>query len=138
MKYKTASNKKIAVFKTLGIIALLGITLYATIHYVYAAGKAVTLNPTSLAAATATEVTYHFVSTAEYGIGDTVTIVAAGGVTVASCASSTTDADADATPDGSALIVSQTYTYLFSAATTDATSTGVTFCIKYTAATGNY
>ncbi len=138
---KNNMNKKTAqqsiTLKFLIIPILITIAFFA-FRFVSAAGKSVTLTPTSLAASTATEVNYHYVSTSEYGIGDSVSIVAAAGVTVANCASPTTDADADTSIDGSSLVVSSTYTYLFSAPTTTASSAGVDFCIKYTAATGNY
>ncbi|MCC7304301.1 hypothetical protein IT418_02725 [bacterium] len=114
------------------------LALFLLHNYVYAAGKSVTITPASLASSTPTEITYQYIPSTEFGIGDSVTITAATGVTVSDCSTSTEDADGDGTNDGSALILSQTYTYLFSAATTDATSTGVTFCIEFTAPTGNY
>ena len=118
-------------------IALL--TLAATIGHVAAAGKAVTLTPSALAASTATDVTFHFVATAEYASGNTVSIVAPAGVTMTNtCTTPTVNADNTAPNDGSGSVASQTYTYTFSAGTTTATTTGVDFCIKMTATTANY
>lgn len=112
--------------------------LYYTISLVSAAGTAVTLTPAALAANTGTDVLFTYISSDEYQMGDSIEIVAPAGVTVTNCAAPTTDADGDTTTDGSSLVVSQTYTYLFSDDTTDATTTGVSFCVNYEAPTGNY
>lgn len=138
MKKLTATKNKERVLSVFLLALALGILLYTTIQYVQASGKAVTMTPSSLAATTSTEVNYHYVPSTEFGVGDTVSIIAASGVTVADCAVPTTDSDGDLAADGTSLVVSQTYTYLYSAVTTDATSTGVDFCIEFTAPTGNY
>ncbi|MCC7304303.1 hypothetical protein IT418_02735 [bacterium] len=118
------------------LIAL--VVLVGTIGKVNAAGVAVSLTPSALTASTPTDVTFSYTSSVNYASGNTVSIVAPAGVTVANCSSSTTDADGDSTPDGSASVSLQTYTYTFSASTTTANSTGVDFCVNYSATTGNY
>ena len=86
-----------------------------------------------------TEVHIQYAATGEFGIGDTVTIVASAGVTIANtCATPTTDADADTTADGAGVIAAQVYTYTFTAATTAGT-TSVAFCLNVTHGTaGNF
>lgn len=114
------------------------VVLIGTISNVKAAGVAVSLSPSALTASTPTDVTFSYTAAADYDSGNTVSIVAASGVTIANCSSGTTDADGDSTPDGSGSASSQTYTYTFSASTTNADTTGVDFCISLSAATGNY
>lgn len=113
-------------------------TLFFSIQQVSAAGVAVSLTPASLTAATATDVTYHFVASADYAIGNTIAITAPAGVTIANCATGTTNADGDATPDGSGAVASQTYTYTFTAITTNADTSGINICINLSGPTGNY
>lgn len=105
---------------------------------VEAAGVSVTVSTPAggeFAATTTTDVTFGYVTSAtEYGIGDTINIVIspalAGSLT--NCASATTDADGDATPDGSFGSFTTTgAVYTFSAATTDAASTGVDLCLRF-------
>ena len=122
----------------LSFYAIAILTLGSVLGHVSAAGKAVTLTPSTMSAASATDITISYVSTAQYASTNTVSIVAPAGVTLAACASPVTDSDSDATPDGSGSVASQTYTYTYSAPTTAAMTTGVHFCIKMTAAAGNY
>ncbi len=118
--------------------ALALLTLFTGIQKVYAAGVAVTITPAALTASTPTNISFSYIASADYANTNTVSITAPSGITVANCASPTTDADGDATPDGSANVAGQVYTYTFSASTTNADTTGVTFCINLSAATGNY
>ena len=137
MKLLPTQQKKVkAILFVFYFIA--AVVLVFSLNRVSAAGKTVTISPSSLSVSTATEVTYHYISSVEFGATDTVSIAAAAGVTVADCAAPTTDADGDTTTDGSSLIVAQTYTYLFSAPTTTASTAGVDFCVSYAATTGNY
>ncbi|HQF36553.1 MAG TPA: hypothetical protein PLL26_02825 [Candidatus Dojkabacteria bacterium] len=105
----------------------------------YAAGVAVSATPSELTAASATDVTFSYVSSAEYASGDTITFSFSPVVSaVAACATPDTDADNDATPDGAFSGLSTSGgTYTFNASTTTAT-TAVSLCLKVTAATGNY
>lgn len=114
------------------------IVLTHTIGKVTAAGVTVTLTPSALTASTATDLTFSYTASADYASGNTVSIVAPVGMTIANCSSGTTDADGDSTPDGSGAVSSQTYTYTFTTSTTNADTTGVDFCINLSAATGNY
>lgn len=98
--------------------------------------------PPELAISTADEYYYSYVASAtEFAATNTITITVPSGFTsVAACAVSTTDADGDATPDGSVSVVGNTVTYTFSAATTDAATTGVEICFAGTSpsSVGNY
>lgn len=133
------SNKTTTIALTLTGFYVIALLVFVTaIGTVQAAGVATSISPSALTASVATEVTYSYTASANYASGNTVSITAPVGVTVANCTSPTTDADGDATPDGSAGVASQTYTYTFSASTTTANTTGVDFCVKYTASTGNY
>lgn len=121
--------------------ALAGLTVYLAItNPAQAAGKSVTVTPNSFATSTPTDIAYTYTSTSEYASGDVVTITAASAnVTLAACTAPTTDADVDSTNDGAAVASGQTYTYTFTGATTKATTTGMSFCIKVSSATaGNY
>jgi hypothetical protein len=134
-------RNKVHIVSTLAAFYLIALTsLVGTIGSVKAAGVAVSVAPSALTSASATDVVFSYSSsTTEYAIGNTISIEAAAGVTIANtCTSPTTDADTDATPDGSGAVVGQIYTYTFSAATTTAVSGGVDFCVKLTASTGNY
>lgn len=86
-------------------------------------------------------------SATEFGIGDTVTvIVPAGFGAVAACGTPTDDADLDTTTDVGAAVVTGNIAigwqveWTFTAATTDAVTDGVEFCVAATtpATAGNY
>jgi hypothetical protein len=123
----------------LGVATTLAFSVFFVgINKVYAAGVSVTLTPSALSASTATDVTLTYVASVNYAATNTVSVAVPVGVTLANCAAPTTDADTDATPDGSSAVLGQVYTYTFSAPTTTAATTGVSFCINLSAATGNY
>jgi hypothetical protein len=123
----------IVVFSVIAIIAYLG-----GISRVFAAGVSVSLSPSSITATTATEISISYIATTDYANTNTVSIAVPAGITLANCAAPTTDADADSTTDGSSAVLGQIYTYTFSASTTNADTSGVSFCINLTAPTGNY
>lgn len=93
-------------------------------------------------ASTADEFYISYVASAtQFAISNTITINVPGTFSaLATCASPTTDADGDTTPDGSLGLAGSTFTYTFSAVTTTATTTGVEICFAATtpAANGNY
>lgn len=118
-------------------IVLAGIVTAFPIAKVSAAGLATTVTPSALSAATATEVTFSYTPSAGYAAADTVAITAASGVTITNtCATPTTDSAAPTGADGSGSVSGQTYTYTYTSTTTSAVAHS--FCIKMTAATGNY
>jgi len=93
-----------------------------------------------LALTTASDIYLQYDASANFNSGDTVTIVASTPLTVATtCATVTTDADGDGTPDGSGVMSGDIYTYTFTASTTLAT-TSVAFCLAVSsvATAGNY
>lgn len=132
-------KNKLHILTTLSAFYLIALaTFISAIGSVHAAGVAVTMTPSALASATATEVVFSYIASAQYANTNTVSIEAGAGVTIANtCAVPTIDADGTTT-DGSGSVTGQVYTYTFTAATTAATTTGVSFCVKLTAATGNY
>lgn len=134
------SFKKSQIYTVLAFFYAIALSvLVVTIQKVEAAGVSVSLSPSSISASTATDVNFSYIASAQYASTNTVSIVAPSGVTIANtCTTPTTDADGDTTTDGSGSVSSQTYTYTFTASTTTAATTGVTFCVKLTAATGNY
>ncbi len=103
-----------------------------------AAGVDVTVTPNEIAESTTTTVNVQFIVPAEYSSGDTVTLTWDSGVTLTDSATPTTDADGDSTTDGSSSVSGTTYTYTFSAATTQASTSGVTFQMQVSAAKGIY
>lgn len=106
----------------------------------YAAGVATSVSPSELVAATATDVTFSYKSSAEFASGDTITLSFSPAVSaVAQCDTATVDADGDLTNDGAlGSLTTSGAVYTFTAATTTASTGGVDLCLKVTAATGNY
>lgn len=133
---------------TLLIIGSLLISLILNIARteVNAAGVTVSVSsPTNgeFAALTATNVTFGYNTTIEYSIADTISVGIAPAVAsaVTNCTSPTTNADGDGSVDGSFGSFSTTgATYTFTAATTQAVSSGVDLCLRFasTTATGIY
>lgn len=103
-----------------------------------AAAVAVSNAPSTASASTATDINVSFIAGAEFAADDTVTIRVPAAVTLANGTTPTTDADGDTTVDGAGVVVGTDYTYTFAAATTAASTTGVTFQINITAPAGNY
>lgn len=126
---------------------ILKVSAANVVSYIDLTGQASTA-PSTIAAApeiatsTADEFYYSYVASAsEFASTNIITISVPGSFTsVATCASSTTDADGDGTPDGSVGVVGSTITYTFSAATTTAITDGVEICFAATspASAGNY
>lgn len=109
---------------------------------VNAAGVAVTATPNSIAASTATEVTLHFhPSATEYASTNFITVAVSPTLAnaLANCATATTDADGDTTPDGAfGAFTTSGATYTFTAATTTAVAGGVNLCLSFNTTQTSY
>jgi len=118
-----------------------GMTYYMALgNSVKAANESsVSLDESEVAVSTFADNAFEFVSDDEYVSGDKIEITAAAGATIGACSTGTTDADEDGTVDGSGTYASGTYTYTFSASTTDASDTGISICLTTGSDTaGNY
>lgn len=87
-----------------------------------------------IADATLTPIYYSYTGSSLFATSDTIKLTFPTGFTIASCASATTDADNDGTPDGSGAVAGQQYTYTFSA---PSTSAAIEVCINTTAPSAN-
>lgn len=135
------NNKEVLRIVLLLFYLIAGLSIFAVFHKVNASGVATTLSVTNIAASTATETSLHYVASNQFAAGDVIKINVPSAVTLANCATPTTDADYDTSgsvADGSSGVSGTTYTYTFSGPTTLATTSGVTFCIKVSAIAGNY
>ena len=139
--------KKFKFLSLLTIFAVISSSAFSLILTpAHAAGVSVTVSSPAnaeFAALTDTDVSFGYpASSTEFGIGDAITVTISPAVTtaVAACATPTTDADGDTTPDGAFGGYGTTgATYTFTAATTQAT-TAVSLCLNFQndTAVGNY
>jgi hypothetical protein len=93
-----------------------------------------TLTPNQSGVAATQEVVVNYIPAGEFSAGDQVAIdfLDPAFNINNTCTVLTTDADSDATNDGSATVTGNRYLYTFSAATTQAVSNGIEFCINVT------
>lgn len=109
------------------------------INIVKAAGVTITATPNTFSALTQTEVNiFYQTSSSEFSSGDSISISLNPSLPtpLQNCATPTTDADGDGTPDGAlGGFSSLGAVYTFTNSTTQANSSGVTICIKFPSST---
>lgn len=102
-----------------------------------ASGVSLVLTPDTITGFTATTVDISFTASAEFINGDKVYLQFPAGVTVINGAPVTIDADSDSVNDGTTAIIGSRYEYIFTTATTQASTTGVSFRLTITSPPGN-
>jgi uncharacterized delta-60 repeat protein len=100
----------------------------------YSNGVSLTITPNNGLENVAQEVDVTYTSGGSFVSGDVIQLTWDAGITLANCATPTTDADGDLTNDGSSSVVGQTYTYTY---TGNATSS-VDLCMSVQGLSGNY
>jgi uncharacterized delta-60 repeat protein len=100
----------------------------------YSNGVSLTITPNNGLESVAQEVDVTYTSGGGFVNGDVIQLTWDAGITLANCATPTTDADGDLTNDGSSSVVGQTYTYTY---TGNATSS-VDLCMSVAGLSGNY
>jgi uncharacterized delta-60 repeat protein len=133
LNYGTASNLSIVNISGQDYWRVTGLTGTGGLG-TYSNGVSLTITPNNGLESVAQEVDVTYTSGGGFVNGDVIQLTWDAGITLANCATPTTDADGDLTNDGSSSVVGQTYTYTY---TGNATSS-VDLCMSVAGLSGNY
>jgi uncharacterized delta-60 repeat protein len=133
LNYGTASNLSIVNIDSQDYWRVTGLTGTGGLG-TYSNGVSLTITPNNGLENVAQEVDVTYTSGGGFVNGDMIQLTWDAGITLANCATPTTDADGDLTNDGSSSVTGQTYTYTYSG---NATSS-VDLCMSVQGLSGNY